>query len=184
MREEFMIAGLGGQGNIFAANLLGSTAAIFAGKHTCFIKSYGPESRGGKAGCWVAISDEEGGLPDREHPDVLIAMNAPSLAEYAPLVKSGGLIIINASLIESADIGRKDVEVLRIKAVDIAEKELGDKKVANLVLLGAYLKKRNPIKWDDVMRGLEYILKDEGKEKYLEINKRALERGAKEVEAH
>src|SRR3990172_7064822 len=97
MQTEIVIAGFGGQGILFAGQVL-AYAAMDAGKEVTWIPSYGPEMRGGTANCTVIISDEEIGSPLVRNPRCAIAMNLPSLDKYEPLVAPGGLLVVNSSL--------------------------------------------------------------------------------------
>jgi 2-oxoglutarate ferredoxin oxidoreductase subunit gamma len=136
METSIVIAGFGGQGVLFAGQLL-AYAAMDEGKHVTWIPSYGPEMRGGTAHCTVVIGDEPIGSPLVRNPDVAITLNLPSTDKYEPLVKSGGVLVVNSSLIERP-IQRKDIQVLRVPANDLAM-ELGNQRLANVVLLGALL---------------------------------------------
>ncbi|MER3458950.1 MAG: 2-oxoacid:ferredoxin oxidoreductase subunit gamma, partial [Chloroflexota bacterium] len=136
MHEEIIISGFGGQGALFAGQLL-AYAGMNEGKHVTWIPSYGPEMRGGTAHCTVVISDEPIGSPLVRHPSVAIVMNNPSLDKYQPLVKPGGVLIVNSSLI-TQPITREDIRVALIPASAVAD-ELGDSRLMNIVLLGALL---------------------------------------------
>ena len=104
METSIVIAGFGGQGVLFAGQLL-AYAGMDAGQHVTWIPSYGPEMRGGTANCTVIISDEAIGSPIVSRPDVTIVLNEPSYEKYADVVKPGGLLVINSSLVTS-EIGR------------------------------------------------------------------------------
>jgi 2-oxoglutarate ferredoxin oxidoreductase subunit gamma len=134
MTFDLIIAGFGGQGVLFAGQLL-AHAALDAGLETTWYPSYGPEMRGGTANCTVVISDEPIGSPVTERPQAAIVMNLPSLDRYEPLVRPGGVLVVNASLIDRA-VTRDDVDVITIPADDVAA-ELGHPKLTNMVLLGA-----------------------------------------------
>jgi 2-oxoglutarate ferredoxin oxidoreductase subunit gamma len=142
MEESIVIAGFGGQGILFAGQLL-VHAAFAMGRHVTWIPSYGPEMRGGTAHCTVVISDEPIGSPLVRHPDVVIAMNQPSVERYTPLIKSGGLLLINSSLANRPDT-RTDLDIVAIDANAIAAKT-GHEQLANVVMLGAYLSVRATI---------------------------------------
>lgn len=138
MQTEIIIAGFGGQGVLFAGQLLAYTA-MDAGLEVTWIPSYGPEMRGGTANCTVIISDEEIGSPTVRNPTAALAFNLPSLDKYEPLVKEGGALIANASLINRT-INRKDLDCVLIPANDVAE-SIGEKRLVNMVMLGAALQK-------------------------------------------
>lgn len=179
MEIQIFIAGAGGQGILFAGELLG-WAALSEGKKVTWIPTYGPEMRGGTAGVHLIISDEEIGSPLIENPDVLIVMNRPSLDKYLPTVKPGGLVILNKSLIDIA-IPRSDIEAIEIDANNIAEKKVGTDKIASIVIIGAYVAKKLLVSWEKLLEGLEIFLEKNNKTKFFDINKKALEVGAEEV---
>lgn len=135
-QTEIVFSGFGGQGALFAGRIL-AKAALAEGKHVTWLPSYGPEMRGGTAHCTVIVSGEPIGAPLVEHPAIAVVLNKPSLTKYEPLVRSGGLILINSSLVaESAK--RDDLRALMIPATTTAE-EIGDGRMANIVALGAML---------------------------------------------
>jgi 2-oxoglutarate ferredoxin oxidoreductase subunit gamma len=136
MQTEIIISGFGGQGVLFAGQLL-AYAAMDAGKAVTWIPSYGPEMRGGTANCTVVISDEEIGSPFVRNPKAAIAMNLPSLDKYEPLVQTGGVLVVNSSIIPR-EVVRPGILAVHVPGNDIAEK-LGDKRLTNMVLLGALL---------------------------------------------
>jgi len=129
MQTEIIIAGFGGQGVLFGGQLL-TYAAMDEGKEVTWIPSYGPEMRGGTANCTVVISDEEIGSPMVSNPQAAIVMNLPSLDKYEPLIKPGGVLVINESMVDRKPL-RKDINVVMVKANDIAEK-LGDRRLSNM----------------------------------------------------
>lgn len=179
MHEELVIAGAGGQGILLVGTLM-SLAAMEEGRETTWFSSYGPLMRTGEASCTVIISSEEIGSPISEHPDSLIVMHDLSL-KFAKALKPGGLLIINKSLV-SWDGSRNDLEVFEVKATNIAQ-ELGNAQVANLIMLGVYLKKKSTVSFEDVIKALEQeAVKKNLPKSLLELNKRALERGFNEVE--
>lgn len=136
MQTEIVIAGFGGQGVLFAGQLL-SYAAMDAGKEVTWIPSYGPEMRGGTANCTVIVSNEEIGSPNVRNPQAVIAMNLPSLDKYESQVKSGGVLVVNASLV-NRPVTRPDINSVVIPANEIAE-QIGDRRLTNMVLLGGLL---------------------------------------------
>jgi len=174
MLERIIISGFGGQGVMLMGRLL-AYAGMIEGKKVAWMPSYGPEMRGGTANCTVLISTEEIGSPIISHPKVLIAMNQPSLDKFEPNVSEDGLIVLNNSLIER-EVKRNDVKVIRIPADNIADK-LGNSRAANMVVLGAYVKKSGIVKMDTIFKALEKALAGRNK-KLLELNKEALKQGA------
>jgi 2-oxoglutarate ferredoxin oxidoreductase subunit gamma len=142
MKTSIVIAGFGGQGVLFAGQLL-AYAGMDSGRHVTWIPSYGPEMRGGTAHCTVIISDEPVGAPIVSRPDVAIVLNQPSFEKYEPLVKPGGLLVVNSSLI-ATETTRIDIDAVYIPANDIAD-EWGTTKMLNMATLGALLAKRPDI---------------------------------------
>ena len=136
MQQEVIIAGFGGQGVLFAGLLL-AYAAMDEGKDVTWIPSYGPEMRGGTANCTVVVSDEEIGSPFVKNPSAVLAMNLPSLDKYEKLVKPGGVLVVNASMV-NREVERKDINVVSLPANEIAD-EAGSKRAVNMVMLGALL---------------------------------------------
>lgn len=173
MHEELVISGSGGQGILFIGKLL-CLAALKKGRKTTWFPSYGPLMRTGEATCTVIISSDEIGSPISEHPDSLIVMHGSSL-KFAQTLKPRGLLMVNESLIDW-DSSRDDLLVLEIKATDIA-KDLGDVQVANLVMLGVYLKQRNLFDLRDIKEVLRMEYGQKASKKLIELNERALELG-------
>ena len=139
METSIIISGFGGQGALFAGQLL-AYAGMDQGRSVTWFPSYGPEMRGGTAHCTVIISDEAIGAPIVTHPDIAIVFNGPSFEKYEPLVSSGGLLVVNSSLVEDQS-KRTDLDAIYIPANGIAE-EFGSAKMLNMVTLGAMLAKR------------------------------------------
>ena len=120
MTTQLLIAGFGGQGVLFAGKFL-AYKGLLEGRQLSWLPSYGPEMRGGTANCSVILSDEPVGSPIVSKPDVLIAMNLPSLDKYESAVVPGGKIFYDSSLI-TRDVNRTDVEVYKIPATEMADK--------------------------------------------------------------
>jgi 2-oxoglutarate ferredoxin oxidoreductase subunit gamma len=174
MQTEIIFAGFGGQGVLFGGQLL-AYAGMDEGKEVTWIPSYGPEMRGGTANCTVVISDEEIGSPMVRNPQAVIAMNRPSLDKYEPLVKPGGVLIINTSMVDRKAT-RKDIKVIEVNANEEAEK-LGDQKMANMVLLGALLANLPFLPPQSIEKALKAHL-PERHQKLLPKNYEALHLGA------
>jgi 2-oxoglutarate ferredoxin oxidoreductase subunit gamma len=136
MHTEIIISGFGGQGIMFAGQIL-SYAAMDSGKEVTWIPSYGPEMRGGTANCTVVIADDEIGSPVVKNPDAVLAMNLPSLDKYELLVKAGGVLVINASMVDRP-ARRTDITAVSIPCNEIAE-QIGNPRLANMVAIGALL---------------------------------------------
>lgn len=172
MIEKIIIAGAGGQGNLFLGKILCLTA-IEEGKNATWLPSYGPAMRGGKSTCTVVISNEEIGSPIVSVPDTLIVMNKPSLDFMKNMKK--GCVIINQSLAEY-DGFSNGLDVIPIHTDDIMN-QLNSKQVLNMILLGAYVNYKNVVKLGTVLRALGSELKKAGREKLFEINKKAIMAG-------
>jgi 2-oxoglutarate ferredoxin oxidoreductase subunit gamma len=174
MQTEIVFSGFGGQGVLFAGQIL-AFAGMDAGKEVTWIPSYGPEMRGGTANCTVLIADEEIGSPLVRHPQAVVVMNLPSLDKYEPVLPEGGVLIINASLVNRGTT-RSDITAVSVPANEIAEK-IGNKRLTNMVLLGALLEKLPVLS----ISALEEALKNhlpERHRKLLPANLEALKLGA------
>ena len=134
--EDVVMAGFGGQGLMAIGKIL-AKAAMQEGRHVTWLPSYGPEMRGGTANCLVVIDDEAIGSPVAKTPRAAIVMNKQSIDKFEPSVKAGGLLIVNASLIDRK-ASRKDLRTIYVPANEVAEKE-GAGRSANMVALGAYV---------------------------------------------
>jgi 2-oxoglutarate ferredoxin oxidoreductase subunit gamma len=172
MLIKTVFAGFGGQG-VLSMGLNLAQAALMEGKNVTYLPSYGVEVRGGTANCTVAISDEEIASPVASSPDFVVAMNQPSLVRFQNQVHSGGVLLLNSSLIE-AQISRGDIEIVAVPANSMAE-ELGNPQSANMVMLGAFIKKSNLVSLSTLIEALGKTLKK--KEKLAAINKKALMAG-------
>ena len=172
MLIKTVFAGFGGQG-VLSMGLNLAQAAMMEGKNVTYLPAYGVEVRGGTANCTIAISDEEIASPVASAPEFLVAMNQPSVFRFQNQVESGGVLLINSTLIE-VEISRGDIEVIRVPAGDIAEK-LESPKSANMVMLGAFIKKSNIVSISAIIEELKNTLK--GKEKLIAINEKALMAG-------
>ena len=175
MQTEIIIAGFGGQGVLFAGQLL-AYAALAEGKETTWIPSYGPEMRGGTANCTVVIADEEIGSPMVSHPQAAIALNLPSLDKYEKLVAPGGVLVVNTSMVDRK-VTRKDIKVVEVPGNEIAEK-LGDKRMTNMVCLGGLLANLPLLPAAAIEKALKEHL-PERHQKLLPLNSQALQEGAK-----
>jgi 2-oxoglutarate ferredoxin oxidoreductase subunit gamma len=178
MKEtSIILSGFGGQGTLFAGQVL-AYAALDTGLHVTWIPSYGPEMRGGTANCTVVISEEEIGSPLVSRPDVVIAMNLPSVDKYEPLVQPGGYLLVNQSLVPRK-VEREDIHAVYIPAQELAE-ELGNARIANMVMLGAMLELVGVLPQKQVMKALEDHIPERHK-KTLPINYQAMDKGASVV---
>jgi 2-oxoglutarate ferredoxin oxidoreductase subunit gamma len=173
MLIKTIFSGFGGQGVLSMGYTL-ANAAMLQGKFVTYLPSYGAEVRGGTANCTVAIGDEEIASPVASEPDFVVSMNQPSFLKFQSILQSGGLILVNSSMINVA-AARGDIEVVEVPTSELAEK-LGNIKAANMVMLGAFIKASNLVSLPLMLKNLPEIL-GEGKAKLIKINKEALETG-------
>lgn len=177
METSIVISGFGGQGVLLAGQLL-AYAGMDAGKSVTWIPSYGPEMRGGTAHCVVIISDDPIGAPMVNHPDVAVVLNQPSYDKYEKLVKPGGLLVVNSSLVED-DSTRSDINIVHVPANAIAE-EWGTAKMMNMAALGALLAARPVLPLEIVKKALVEHL-PATKQHLVEANLKVITHGAQVV---
>ncbi|MBT2640286.1 2-oxoacid:acceptor oxidoreductase family protein [Bacillus sp. ISL-39] len=173
MMEEILIAGFGGQGVMSMGQLI-AYAGMNEGKFVSWLPSYGPEQRGGTANCAVVVSEEQVGSPLVSRPTTAIVLNNPSYEKFEPMVRAGGLLVVNSSLISKLS-ARTDIRVLNINATDKGN-ELGNPKVANMILLGVFIAETGILSDDSILGALKKVLSPE-KHSLLDINRRALQLG-------
>jgi len=174
MQQEIIISGFGGQGTLFAGQLL-AYAAMDSGYHVTWIPSYGPEMRGGKARCTVIVSDEEIGSPLVRRPRAAIVLNIPSMKAFEPAIKPGGVLVVNSSLVPQKS-ERTDIRVFYISASDIAT-NLGNIRLANVICLGALVQSTGVVPLEAIEQALDDHLPERHR-KLLRLNKEALHKGA------
>ena len=177
MQKEIIISGFGGQGVLFAGQVL-AYAAMDTGKDVTWIPSYGPEMRGGTANCTVVIADHEIGSPLVKNPPLAIALNLPSFDKYEELLAPGGTLIVNKSMVDR-EAKRDDINVIFVACNEIAE-EIGDKKLLNMVAVGALLAALPELSIQDLEKALEGHLPARHKH-LLPKNYEALKRGFETV---
>jgi 2-oxoglutarate ferredoxin oxidoreductase subunit gamma len=173
MQKEIIIAGFGGQGVLFGGQVV-AYAAMDAGKEVTWIPSYGPEMRGGTANCTVVIADEEIGSPLVKHAALAVALNLPSFDKCEAELAVGGTLIVNQSMVDRGP-KRADINVVMVPCNEIAE-EIGDKKLMNMVAVGALLSVLTDLTIKDVEKALEGHLPARHKH-LLPKNYEALKRG-------
>ena len=174
MQTEVIISGFGGQGTLYAGQVL-AYAAMDEGKQVTWIPSYGPEMRGGTANCTVVVSDEEIGSPTVKHPKAVLALNLPSLDKYENMIAPGGCLVVNDSMVNRKP-ERTDIRVVLLPANEIA-REIGNERATNMVMLGALLANMDILP----IEALEKALKNhtaQRLQKFVEMNIQALRRGA------
>lgn len=171
MEKSLLIAGFGGQGVMLIGKTI-SYAANDMGFNATFFPAYGSEQRGGTANCTVIISDEEIGCPVCEKFDNIIVMNEPSYVKFSPDLKDGGEMLINSSLVLSRP--EKGVKYHEIDSGAIAN-EIGNSKVANMVILGAYVAINGQLNVDEVKKMVKKSLGS--KVDLIELNMKAIDAG-------
>ena len=172
-----IFAGFGGQGVLLLGQLI-AYAGMYEGRNVSWLPSYGPEMRGGTANCSVVVSDDPIASPVLSMADCVIAMNTPSLEKFEANVNPGGKLFINSSIIEKKAT-RTDIDVYYVPCNEIAD-QLGNPKVLNMAMLGAFLEATNVVKVDSVLDALLYKL-GEKKAKLIPLNRQAIEMGAASI---
>lgn len=172
MLIKTIFAGFGGQG-VLSMGLNLSQAGMMEGKHVTYLPAYGAEVRGGTANCTVAVSDDEIASPVASAPLYVVAMNHPSMLRFQNRIKAGGTYFLNSTLVNGRP-NRTDIEVVEVAANEIAE-NLGSVRSANMVMLGAFIKKTGIVSIQSIIDGLSVALK--GNTKLIGINTEALNKG-------
>ncbi len=170
---QILIAGFGGQGILFSGKFL-AYKGLVEDLQVSWLPSYGPEMRGGTANCNVILSDDPVGSPIITTPDVLIAMNLPSLQKYVDTVASGGQIYIDSSLID-IKVERTDVAVFYIPATQMAKEE-GIATLANMIIVGHLLENHPELSFDGAQTVVESLVPAK-KAALKELNMKALSLG-------
>lgn len=170
--EEIFCAGFGGQGVMFLGKLI-VEAALLGGKFVTWMPSYGAEVRGGTAYSMAKLSNAQIASPVVTNPTIFIAMNRPSLLKYQDRLREGALLIANSTFTGKVP-KRKGAAVVNVPMTELASK-LGDTRVANMIGLGAMLKRTKFVVFRNVVAALKSALS--GKEDLFQLNKKALEKG-------
>lgn len=173
MERNLMIAGFGGQGVMTMGKLLASATCESTDKKVSFFPSYGAAMRGGTANCYVVISDEEIGAPMSNSVDDLVVMNEPSLHKFLPNLKKGGVLFINSSIVKSS-IERDDITIISVPVTEMAL-EMGDPRIVNIIMLGAYIGFTNIVSEKVVVDGIHH--KFEHKKNVIPLNEKAFQTG-------
>ena len=177
--EKVIMAGFGGQGVMSMGQLL-AYAGMIDNKQVSWLPAYGPEMRGGTANCSVIVSDQLVGSPIiTQDATCAIVMNLPSMLKFEKSLVPGGKLLINASLVDREPT-RKDIEIHYVPANAIADEKIGNPKVANMVMLGAYLELTHTVPVDTVVEALKKVY-GVGKEQFIPLNQKAMQEGAKAV---
>ncbi len=173
MTTQILIAGFGGQGVLFAGKLL-AYKGLVDGKQLSWLPSYGPEMRGGTANCSVILSDDPVGSPIVSHPDVLIAMNLPSLEKYEDTVVPGGMILVESTLIEKK-VARDDVKVFYVPATKMAQ-DMGAPTLANMIMVGKLIRECEAVNDGHIEETLHKVVSARHQDLF-DINKKAIQAG-------
>jgi len=179
MSKQMLIAGFGGQGVLFAGKFL-AYAGLIEGKELSWLPSYGPEMRGGTANCSVILSDTKVGSPIVDKPDILVALNKPSLEKYESAVVPGGQIYVDSSLID-IKVSRTDVEVYYIPASKIASDE-NLSGLANMIMMGHMIKYSEVVKPETIEKSMTKIVSAK-KQNLFDMNLKAVDIGYNYKEA-
>ncbi len=170
---QILIAGFGGQGVLFTGKCI-AYKGLEEGKQLSWLPSYGPEMRGGTANCSVIISDTPVGSPIVSTPDVLTAMNLPSLDKYEDATVSGGKIFVDSTLIDRK-VKRTDVDAYYIPATKLAN-DAGFPSLANMIMMGKMIKEAKMVSMDGMKEALSHVISAKRAE-MLDINLKAIEIG-------
>jgi len=174
-RTELQLGGFGGQGIISAGKIIGQAAAIYDKLEACFTQSYGPEARGGAAGSQVVISSEPIHYPNITEPGSAVIMSQGAYAKYAPLLATGGILLVDNSLVELPDDHRTDIITHGIPATQVAE-ELGNIRAANTVMLGFWASAVGAVSRE----AMQHSLSESVPPKTVDVNLKAFDYGYQE----
>ena len=168
--QKLVIAGFGGQGVMLIGQMI-AYAGMLEGKEVTWMPAYGPEMRGGTANCTVIISDKKISSPIVTEATAVVAMNLPSLIKFEHIVKPGGQLFINTSLIKE-NSSRNDVKINQVDSIEIAQ-DLHNVKVSNMVILGAIIHETGIVRIDSIEKVMEKLFTGK-KAALLPLNKKAL----------
>ena len=171
---QYLFAGFGGQGILFAGKFA-AYKGLIEDKQVSWLPSYGPEMRGGTASCSVIVSDEAVGSPIVSKPDVLVAMNLPSLDKYEGAVAPGGVIFADSTLIERK-VERDDVTVHYIPATKLAS-DNGMPTLANMIIIGKILKEMGEYDEEKIVAALKKVISAKRAD-MLDLNLKAIKLGS------
>ncbi len=173
MNRQILLAGFGGQGIMLMGQML-TYSAMKKDKNVSWMPSYGPEQRGGTANCGVVISDEPVGSPVVTEPTECVVMNLPSLEKFAGKVVPEGYLFVNSSLVDEK-VDRDDIQIIRIPVSEKAE-ELGEVRVANMIMLGALSESASLLSVDFLKEMLPEVL-PKRRHNLIPLNEKALDLG-------
>ncbi len=173
MYQDVMIAGFGGQGVLLAGKIL-AHAGMLEGRRVTWFPSYGAEIRGGTANCTVIIADREIGSPVVRNPSAMLVLNEASFVKFEGRVRTGGMLFLNTSLVQRPST-RTDIDRIEVQANDLA-RDLGDLRIANMIMLGAFLRRTGVVTLESMLDALRSVL-PEHRHSLLPLNERALQCG-------
>ena len=173
MMIKTIFSGFGGQGVLMMGYSL-AHSAMNKGYHVTYLPAYGAEMRGGTANCTVAVADDEITSPVASEPDYLVVMNSPSLTTFQNKITPGGTIFLNSSIVNIRP-SRQDVKVCAVPCGDIAH-DLGNTRVANVIMMGAFIKKTGILPAETYLKSLETIMGSK-KKSVAEVNQKAFAAG-------
>jgi 2-oxoglutarate ferredoxin oxidoreductase subunit gamma len=174
MQHATVFGGFGGQGLLFAGHVL-AQAAVIEGRTVSWMPSYGPEMRGGTASCTVIVGDQPIGSPIVDSADSVIALNPPSLAKFEPLLRPGGVLVVNATLIE-AQPRRADVEIVTIPCTELARAN-GDERFVSMVALGGLVARSAIVRSESIRQALIDVIGND-RAALIEANLAAFDSGS------
>jgi 2-oxoglutarate ferredoxin oxidoreductase subunit gamma len=174
-RTEILIGGVGGQGVILAGIVLGAAATVFDNKKAVQTQAYSSEQRGGMARAEVILGSEPITDPQVRRPDILLALAEDAIIRHLSKVKPGGLVVVDSDLVKNVQTG--DYEILSLPATSLAEKEMGNIVVANLILLGGLIKKTGLLSIGAMEKAIEANVPPKAKELNLSAFRRGLGSG-------
>jgi 2-oxoglutarate ferredoxin oxidoreductase subunit gamma len=171
-KTEIRVGGLGGQGVILCASIIGKCASIHENKHATLIQAFGPEARGSACSAQVIVSDEEIGYPYVKNPDILVLMSQDAYAQFIHQLKPGGLVLYEEELVTMDDRLPKGAKAVSIPATRFAE-ELGRRLVLNIVMVGFFAGATNLLSWESIEKAVRSSV-PKGTE---DLNLKALKKG-------
>ncbi len=177
MYYDVILSGFGGQGILLIGDIL-AQAAMLEEKNVTWMPAYGVEMRGGAANCTVVISSEKIGSPIADRPCGLVCMSKPSLLKFQDRIQEGGLLVVNTSFVQEELLTRNDIETVCLPASELAFQEAGQHKMANMVVLGAFLAASDVVSAQKVEESLVELFQGE-KEKFIAPMIQALHCGIK-----
>lgn len=173
--KEIILGGSGGQGVLTAGTLI-AEMAIYKGLNATWSPEYGSAMRGGTASCVVKFGEDRIFCTEKEEADILLAMNEETLTKFAHMIKENGVVIYNSDLVKMPDDFRDDVKKIPLPCITLAE-EIKHKKGANIIMSGAIIRETGAFSLAEATNGMNEVFQKKGKERFKELNTKALEIG-------